>query len=180
MFLETVVVSLAYVMAFFATFKFFMPIQDIFFPGLHSHASLLFLPHGVRVLSAWLLGWRSVVALLPGVFVAYLVVAGMGTFEPSRLIGILVAITVPAAVFQAVEFFNWNLSAQSDKTPCWPCIMAVGVLISGASSFLTNLALGSAPPDYFAYLIGDVFGLFFLMLILMYGFRIHRARTGRR
>ncbi len=175
--METVVVSLAYVMAFFATFKLLMPVQDMFFPGLASHASLLFLPHGVRVLSAWLLGWRSVVALMPGVFVAFLIVAGTNAFEYSRLFSILVAVTVPAAVFQALKLMHLNLSPRSDKSPCWPCVMGVGILISAASSAFTNYALGSEAPDYFAYLIGDVSGLFFLMLILMFIFRIQRARA---
>ena len=47
-------------------------------------------------------------------------------------------------------------------------------MISILTSVLTNYAFGSAPKDYIAYLIGDFFGLFFLMLILMFVFRFLR------
>jgi len=173
---ETALVSLAYVAAFLVTYGLLTPLQDIFFPEFPSHASLLFLPHGVRVLSAWLLGWRSSITLAPGVFLVFFNVAGAGVFSPSRLIAILVAVTVPAATFHVFRLIKWDLSPQADKRPCWPCIMSAGVVISMLSSLLTNYAFGSASKDYIAYLIGDVFGLFFLMLILMFVFRFFRSR----
>lgn len=168
---ETGIVSLAYLAAFFATFEILMPIQAVFFPEFQSRASLLFLPHGVRVLSAWLLGWRSALMLLPGVVLAFVYVAGAGALAPSRLAAIAIAVTVPAAMFHLLRLLGWDLHPQAEKQPCWPCVMLAGLLISIASSFLTNFAFGSAPEDYVAYLIGDFFGLFFLMLILMLFFR---------
>lgn len=173
---ETAVVSASYLAAFLVTYDIVTPLQDVFFPEFPSHASLLFLPHGVRVLSAWLFGWRSTITLVPGVFLAFFSVAGFGAFAPSRLIAILVAVTVPAATFQALRLIKWDLSPQLNKTPCWPCIMTAGVVISILSSLLTNYAFGSASTDYVAYLIGDIFGLFFLMLILMFIFRFLRSR----
>ncbi len=173
---ESVAVSVAYLAAFFTTFEILTPIQNVFFVEFQSHASLLFLPHGVRVLSAWLLGWRSVVALAPGVFLVFFYVAGTGVFAPSRIIAILIAITIPAATFHAFQLLKWDLSAQPNQKPCWPCIMAAGVVISVLTSLLTNFAFGSAPTDYAAYLIGDIVGLFFLMLILMFIFRALRIR----
>lgn len=173
---ETALVSLAYVLAFLVTYDLLTPLQDVFFPEFPSHASLLFLPHGVRVLSAWLLGWRSSITLIPGVFLVFFNVAGFGVFAPSRLIAILVAVTIPAATFQAFRLIKWDLSPQTDQKPCWPCIMTAGVVISMLTSLLTNYAFGSASEDYIAYLIGDVFGLFFLMLMLMFVFRFFRGR----
>jgi hypothetical protein len=173
---ETAAVSLAYLVAFYMAFEILMPVQNAFFPEFASSASLLFLPHGVRVLSAWLLGWRSAVALAPGVFLAFFQVAGAGVFEPSRMIGILIAITVPAATFHAFQLLRWRISPQPGRTPCWSCIMAAGVAVSVLGSSLTNYAFGSAPKDYVAYLVGDIFGLYFLMLILMFVFRVLRSR----
>lgn len=173
---ETAAVSFAYVAAFSLTFKVLMPLQELWFAELSSRASLLFLPHGVRVLSAWLLGWRSTIALAPGVLLAFLIVAGFGAFSPSRLVAMLVAVIVPAATFQALKFLKWDLFPRSGQVPCWPCIMAAGVVISVLTSLLTNYAFGSASEDYVAYLIGDIFGLFFLMLILMFVFRVLRHR----
>lgn len=168
---ETVVVTFAYLGAFFATLEIFMPIQAAFFAEFPSRASLLFLPHGVRVLTAWLLGWRSVLVLLPGVVFVFVYMAGWGAFAPSRLAAIVIAVTMPAACFALLRLLGRDLSPAAERRPCWPCIMGVGLMISVLGALLTNYAFGSAPKDYIAYLIGDVFGLFFLMLILMLVFR---------
>ena len=168
---ETGIVSLAYLIAFFVTFEILMPVQALFFPDFTSSASLLFLPHGVRVLAAWLLGWRSILMLLPGVIFVFFYMAGWGALAPSRLAAIAVAVTIPALVFQLLRLLGRDLSPATGRSPCWLCILGVGLVISLLSSLLTNYIFGSAPEDYIAYLIGDVFGLFFLMLILMLIFR---------
>jgi hypothetical protein len=178
LFRDTAAVSLAYISAFCVTFEVLMPVQNALFPDFSSRASLLFLPHGVRVLSAWLLGWRSVIALLPGVFAVFWWVAGEGVFTPSRLAAMAVAVTVPALAFHIARRLHFPVTPRSRLTPCWPCIMGMGVVISVAGSLLTNLAFGSPMQDYIAYLIGDIFGLFFLMALLMYLFRALRRRAG--
>lgn len=174
---DTAVVSLFYISSFCVTFEILMPVQNTLFRDFHSFASLLFLPHGVKVLSAWLLGWRSVIALLPGVFAVFWWVAGNGVFAPSRLAAIAVAVIIPALAFDIAGRLGLRVTPRARLRPCWPCIMGMGVVISVASSLLTNLALSSPPQDYIAYLIGDVFGLFFLMTLLMYLFRALRKRA---
>lgn len=174
---ETVVASAAYIIAFFLTFGALMPIQNLFFADFYSSASLLFLPHGVRVLSAWLLGWRSSLALLPGVFFTYYYLAGSKVFLPSRVAGISIAVLVAPAVFALIARFWRDIRPSADREPCWPCVMGAGVAAAIIGGILTNLAFGSPPLDYFAFFIGDVAGLFFLMLILMFVFRHIRARA---
>jgi hypothetical protein len=68
---ETTVVTLCYLLACLVAFELLMPIQLRVFPGVESDSSLLFLPHGVKVLAAWLLGWRATIALFPGVFLVF-------------------------------------------------------------------------------------------------------------
>ena len=173
---ETLVVSFAYFAAFIVTFEVVTPVQNLFFPVFGNQASLLFLPSGVRVLSAWLLGWRSIVALAPGVFIAFYYLLGINVFGPSRIIAILIAITVPAATFHAFRLLWRNISPRPDQKPCWPCVMVVGTVISIVGSLLTNYVSGNTSIDYLAYFIGDFFGLLFLMMGLMFGFRALRSR----
>jgi len=173
---ETLIASLLYLAAFFVTFSVLMPVQRLVFPQYLSFASLLFLPHGIRVLSGWLLGWRASVTLLPGVFLAFFYVAGMQVFTLGRLLGIVIAVTVAPATFHVLRLLGWDMSPRADRKPCWACVMFAGVLASLIGAGLTNLALGNGPVDYIAYLIGDVSGLFFLMLILMLAFRSQRRR----
>ncbi|MEX0318519.1 MULTISPECIES: hypothetical protein [unclassified Ruegeria] len=173
---ETCLASLAYIAAFLFTFEVLMPLQNVFFPEYPSRASLLFLPHGVRVLTAWLLGWRAVFALLPGVFIVFAYVGGWDVFLTSRLTAIFFAVSTAPAVFYAFKLLGWNLFPDPDRTPCWSCVMIAGVVISVLMSGLTNIAFGSTIEEYVAYLIGDIFGLFFLMLGLLFAFRMARAR----
>ncbi len=168
---EIFIASGIYLLAIFLTFEAVMPVQRILIPDFTSFASLLFLPHGVRILTAWLLGWRSVIALFPGIFLAFVYVGGMNVFEPSRLTAIAITVLVAPGIFQAVYLLGWDIRPQADRMPCWPCIMVVGLIISLVGSVLINFALGSETASYFAYLIGDFFGLFFLMLIMMFIFR---------
>lgn len=174
--LETLLGSAAYLGAFLLTFEVLMPLQNAFFPEYPSRASLLFLPHGVRVLSAWLMGWRAIPALLPGIFLVFLYVGGTDAFEASRLAAIVIAATVAPLTFYALKSLGLDLFPSADRSPCWPCIMGVGIITSFLVSALTNLAFGSATVEYFAYLIGDVAGLFFLMLGLLYLFRFIERR----
>lgn len=151
-----------------------MPIQNIFFSDFYSSASLLFLPHGVRVLSAWLLGWRSVIALLPGVILTYVYLGGANVFLPSRMIGIAISVLAAPLVFELIARLWRDLRPADGIEPCWPCVMVAGIIAAVLVGTLTNLAFGSPPLDYFAFFIGDVAGLFCLMLILMLIFRYLR------
>ncbi len=173
---ETFFASLAYVVASFLTFEVLMPLQNMFFPEYPSRASLLFLPHGVRVLSAWLLGWRAIFALLPGVFLVFAFLGGTDVFLPSRLMAMAIAVTTVPVVFYLLKWAGWDLFPRPDKKPCWICVMGVGIVTSFLVSGLTNLAFGSATVEYIAFLIGDISGLFFLMLGLYFAFRFADKR----
>ncbi|MDA7965987.1 hypothetical protein [Ruegeria sp.] len=174
---DTFYASLAYVVASLLTFEVLMPLQNMFFPQYPSHASLLFLPHGVRVLAAWLLGWRAIFALLPGVFLVFALIGGWDVFQTSRLLAIAIAVTTVPAVFYICKWVGWDLFPKPDRRPCWACVMGVGVVTSVLVAILTNMAFDSAPEEYIAYLIGDISGLFFLMLGLYYAFRLTERRA---
>ncbi len=173
---ELAITSLSYILASFVTFKIIAPVQDLFFPQFPSRASLLFLPHGVRVLSAWLLGWRAVPALAPGVFIVFAFLVGPTALEPSRLAAMAIAVTSAPLVFWVMSQLGWDASPRPDRMPCLICVMAAGVVSSVMIALLTNLVLGTGLEDFVAYFIGDFFGLFFLMMILMFVFRMMRRR----
>ncbi|CUH43225.1 hypothetical protein [Ruegeria atlantica] len=154
-----------------------MPLQNVFFPEYPSRASLLFLPHGVRVLAAWLLGWRAIFALLPGVFAVFAFLGGADVFLPSRLLAIVIAVTTVPTVFYLLKWAGWDLFPSPDRKPCWLCVMGVGVITSFLASAMTNMSFGSAGVEYIAFLIGDFSGLFFLMLGLYFAFRFMDRRT---
>lgn len=174
---DTTIASSAYFLTVVFTFLIVIPVQNFLFPEYPSRASLLFLPHGVRVLSAWLMGWRAIPALLPGVIATFVYVAGCDAFLPSRLVAIVVAVSVAPFTFLALKAAGWNLFPAVGRSPCWICILAVGAITSILTSALTNLAFGTSAVEFMAYLIGDMSGLFFGLLALIYLFRLFdRAR----
>ncbi len=173
---ETIFASTAYIIAFFLTFEALMPVQNLIFSDFVSNASLLFLPHGVRVIAAWLLGFRSIVALLPGVFITYAYVAGSNVFLPSRLAGIAIAVLAAPLLFEIAARLRHDIRPAKGVDPCWPCVMGLGIVAAIVGGTLTNLVFASPPLDYLAYFIGDIAGLFFLMLLMMLGFRFLRSR----
>ncbi len=174
--IEVIVASSFYFAASILTFEILMPVQDVFFPDFQSSASLLFLPHGVRVLTAWLLGWRSIIALLPGVFLIFYYLAGDNVFTISRLLAIGVAVCTTPIVFGLAAKLGFETRPKPNEDPCWPCVMGLGVVAGIISGSLTNIAFGGHPLEYLAFFIGDVFGLFFLMLGTMLFFRAMRHR----
>lgn len=174
---DTFFASLAYVGASFLTFSVLMPLQNVFFPEYPSRASLLFLPHGVRVLAAWLLGWRAIPALFPGVFIVFALLGGADVFLANRLLAIAIAVTTAPAVFYLLKWAGWDLFPAPGRSPCWACIMGVGVITSILVSILTNLAFGSSTSEYVAFLIGDMSGLLFLMFGLYFAFRVVDRQT---
>ncbi|MCE8514212.1 hypothetical protein KBY24_20190 [Ruegeria pomeroyi] len=169
---ETAVASSAYFATILLTFELVVPLQNLVFPEYSSRASLLFLPHGVRVLSAWLLGWRAVPALLPGVIAAFAYVGGMDVLLPSRMIAIAIAVCTVPLCLHLLRVIGLDLFPSQDRAPCWLCVMGVGIVTSLIIASLTNMAFGSDPIEAIAYLIGDISGLFFGMLALLYAFRL--------
>lgn len=168
---ETVIASGAYLAVSVITFDLLMPLQNLAFPEYPSRASLLFLPHGVRVLTAWLMGWRAVPALLPGVLLAFICVVGTDAFLPSRLAAIVISVSVAPLTFHALRALGIDLFPAKDRQPVWLGIMAVGAIASILAAALTNLLFGSSMTEFIAYLIGDMAGLFTVMLGLLLLFR---------
>lgn len=173
---EIVAVSGLFIISLLVSVFAWEPIQNYFFGEFVHHASLLYLPHGVLVLAAWLMGWRASWALLPGVIFVFWWYGGMNIILPSRLLAMFFAVTVAPFTFTLLARLNWDIRPQDEVDPCWPCVMAAGALISVIKSALINVTLGSTPTEYVAYVIGDIAGLFFLMLILMHFFRGLRSK----
>jgi len=71
--IKTLVVSaLSCLMMLFVT-ELIVPVQSYFLPELTLFAALVFPVHGIRVISAWLFGWYSVIYLfVSNIFVFFL------------------------------------------------------------------------------------------------------------
>lgn len=157
-----------------------VPVQDWF--GLDaSYAALLFLPHGIRVVTTYLLGPLS--GFLHLAFATFIVDYALNFqyYSPTKLsysLSIIGAISAPLA-YMLTKFFvgEKNLSLENVNIRTWRIILLVCLLSSVINSLGQSLALNylaHTKPDItlvLKYMAGDFFGAFTVFLLLMYLFR---------
>ncbi|WP_417720058.1 hypothetical protein [Salipiger sp.] len=187
--LKTVsVVVVAYILAHGLTALLVTPIQSRFLPEITAFASLVYLPHGVRVLTTWLLGRVAVVPIYLGAFLseAIFTPGGFGTAtQPVILVSILVGASSSLVAFEGMKLAGVNLYAGQSRRIHWSWLLFVGVLASLINSVGQVIVFSAAvhPEHYLAVLsicaVGDLIGLVITTLILMLLFRWMRQSPGR-
>lgn len=157
------VVSALYVWAYFLTVTVVAPVQEWLLPA--SVMSLLFLPHGVRVLAAWIYGWRSVIYLLPGAVLCNLHFAGDRAFAPDILIGTAASLLAAPLAFALVR---WALGAAAVAVgrARLQMILAVGFAASIFNLTALKLVFGLQALDGVVIFVGDTSGLIVAMLMV--------------
>jgi hypothetical protein len=168
-----VVVFIGYVVAFFLMQYVARPIQDVFAPTLVG--TLLFLPHGVRVIGAWLFGYRSILPLVLGeVFGMYF----MGYFHLPIDAILQGAVVGGVSCFIAFEMFrlagqNLYLDESKQRTS-WRMLILLASIGSVFNSFGHIIAYRDAfsfeddIAQILAFLVGDIGGTFALLLVLVF------------
>ena len=146
-------------------------------------ASFLFLPHAVRVLSAWLLGPKSLIAMIPA-SVAVSLIGGASPSQGYELIQVVILSTFSASsavmAFELMRFCKIDAYPKDEGIVSWRTILFGGVL----ASIINSLGSTWLKSGYFApselmevmtrFILGDTLGLLFGMLIIMLIFRQFR------
>ena len=170
------IVSVAYITAYSLTLGFVSPLQQMLLSNVISELSVLFLPHGVRVLAFYLLGWRAIIYLLPASYLMMLLTAQTGITLNSwapvvSIIGCYVGFTV------ITRFFPER--APHRQFPRWQYFGLIALLSSVINSLGNTLLLKHELDVFVAtgFLFGDMAGFFVCLLILMHAFRFVRLLT---
>lgn len=174
------VVTTAYIGSFIVMNVLISPVQKALFPGLPALVSLVFLPHGVRILTFYFCGWMGLIYLLPGAFLMWILVVFGAGLNGYHIAGTAVSlISCYAGVILARHFFKrlWASSARFS----WQQIMMAGTIGSiGNAAGLSLLQFSAPGPMIFsAYLFGDIAGLFLVLVFLMGAFRIFDCLTAK-
>ena len=182
--IKTLVVSaLSCLMMLFVT-ELVVPIQSYFLPELTLFAALIFPVHGIRVISAWLFGWYSVIYL----FVSNIFVFFLLSRHEESLYGLLSAQSIMAWVLVSVicifTFDLLRLSGVDIKSTigkinkdAWKLIVLVGFISSVFNSlghnliFTSNIMPENSLRLIFAFLIGDTTGTVVCLFMLIYIFK---------
>lgn len=174
-----VIVSAGYIAAYTVSNGLIMPLQKMLLPDVPIFFSVLFLPHGIRVLAIWLLGWRGALYLLPSSYLMW-VIAVWGTGVELSAVQPLVSI---ACVYAAVVLVGLRISLTKqelrDMTTWKQCFIAglVGSVFNGFG--LAMLSKGEFSFYSMAgYTFGDIAGQIVLMLLLILIMRLSRIANG--
>ena len=179
-FLTFLIVSVAYIVTFSLTFGFVFPLQQLLLSGISSQVGLLFLPHGVRVLTLYFYGWRGMFYLLPA---SYLMILLSVEQTGQDLLAPVVSLVCCYFGIQAIRLVFSDTTSVSLKPQDWK-LMALGGVAASIFNAL-GLALldhgqeSSAPNstrffEVLGYVTGDVLGLVICLVFMVYFFRMVR------
>ena len=174
------IVTATFLGTYFLSIKVLLPFQAEYTPEIAAYASLLFLPHGVRVLSAWLLGWKAIPLILPAAFFAHWLNFGMDGFTVVGMIGMLSGVVCAVATFWILARFGMDFRLTASRRANWRDIMIAGCIASIINTVGMGLAFDHDPATSAGYFIGDVSGMLASILILMLIFKVLRNTTSKK
>ena len=152
-----------------------MPIETMMVERNTAVVSLLYLPHAVRVLGAWMVGPKSILALIPASICGYFFAMhpDTGAFTPTDLIIPMIGALCAPVAFELMRFVRIDVYPKSTGVISWRTLIFAGLFSSIINSFFSTLFLEGRFPieDTFDVLtrsiIGDVMGLVIILLLLI-------------
>lgn len=176
----TLLISCAYVLAFTVTFSVVMPVQDAVLPAFGNYASLLFLPHGVRVVAAWMYGWRSLLFLAPGAVLTHSYLYGSAGFSLDYMVAVFFGVFCAALSFWFFALLGMDFRLHKSNSVNWRDLILAGCAASVLNSLGTKLFFHNDIPTASARLLGDVTGMIVSIFMLMLIFRSLRQLGSKR
>jgi hypothetical protein len=177
------ITTLAYLVTFVVWRYLILPIEISLTSENAIFASFLFLPHAVRVLSAWLLGPKSLIAMIPaGVAVSLI----SGASPPQGYELFLEVVLATFAASSAVIAFEFMRICKIDAYPKDKGIVSWRTVIFGGAlaSIINSLGSTWLKSGYFdaalilevitRFVLGDIMGLIVGMLTIMFATRYMR------
>ena len=166
-----IVLSIAYLVSFSLTMAIISPLQSVLLSNVPASISLLFLPHGVRIIAAHYFGWKSMLYLLPSSYLMYaLMIEAQGNILP--LEAPLISLLSSYIGVKLVSLFA-HVASRDMSASAWKWLLLAGLVGSIFNGLGIGLLQGhiSLITQMLGYALGDVSGQFALMIALIYYFR---------
>lgn len=141
------------------------PLTRWIYPATAVNAIVVFLPHCVRVVGAWLFGWASVTYLLPAQVILYIVLDGMGLPTGPALVLFAVYLVTAPLTFQILAIVGFDLRRNAALRYNWRSVVFAAAIAAGMNAVSLHLIRFDALPtdehlSGVAYLVlGDVLGM---------------------
>ncbi len=167
---EFFLVNLIYVVMYTFTLGFIYPIQKILAAESLAVVGLLFLPHGVRVAAFHYLGSRAIFHLLPASYLTWVITVYGSDLDlhPLAPIASILACYLGYKMHNAIN----KTRKEQLLNNKWVNLLVMSI-INGATLALLNFH-GDFLTGVFGYLIGDIAGAFFFMVIALYIYRYNK------
>ncbi|MBW3243803.1 hypothetical protein KUV57_14130 [Epibacterium sp. DP7N7-1] len=181
-----VMIALTYIICHGITIWVIAPAQRFFLDDVSVLASLAYLPHGVRVLSIWLVGWRALLPLVVGAILANLIFTSADILDLMHdMMWLSLAMSVLSAyfAFELLRASGISAYAGGGRRVNWRKLLLAGLLASVFNSISQTLIFSGilAPSgkltELASFAIGDLLGQVVLMFGLMMIFRALRSPT---
>lgn len=167
----TAVVFGIYFVSYFLVWAIITPVQHAVIPEITAYASLLFLPHGIRVFATSLVGRKSILGMVLAEFAGNYYFWGIGSFVPLTIVSIASG-TITWLVFEGLKALRINafyINVTSEPAP-FHALMLAGILASAANAFFVtaimegSMTAGNVTSVLAAYMTGDLTGLLAVMM----------------
>ena len=149
-----------------------MPIETMLVERNVALVSLLYLPHAVRVLGAWMYGPKSILALIPAAICEdFFARSGTGQLTQADFIIPMVGALCAPVAFELMRVVRIDIYPKSTGVISWRSLVFAGLLSSIINSFFSTLFLEGRFPieDTFdvltRFIIGDVMGLVIVLIV---------------
>jgi len=180
-------ITAAYIVAMLFVNSVVVPIQNSLVPGVTSYAALLFPAHGIRVLSAWLFGWKSIPYLICATLSADMLLTSQFAAANLQLASTtLLTSSVAWVSLQILLVGGIKIEAgeRHVSLSTWRLLLLVGFISSLLNSIGHNYILsGELLPEHTfltlaTFVIGDTVGTAFCFVTLMILFKFFQRNTG--
>jgi len=180
-------ITAAYIVAMLFVNSVVVPIQNSLVPGVTSYAALLFPAHGIRVLSAWLFGWKSIPYLICATLSADILLTSQFAAANLQLASTTLLTSSVAWVSLQILLVG-GIKIEAGKRhvslSTWRLLLLVGFISSLLNSIGHNYILsGELLPEHTfltlaTFVIGDTVGTAFCFVTLMILFKFFQRNTG--
>lgn len=166
--------TVSYLSLLWLTFDVLMPGLQRLFGDYQNFGSLVFLPHAVRILAAYLYGWRAVPLLLPAVLGEHVFLYGISEFTVSHAGVSLSSIICGPAAFHLLALAGLDLRRRAGRKVKWPDLVIAASIAAAMDSVVAAVLLGNDLLTTSAWFLGDVIGLLVTFLLLRGFFTLRR------
>ncbi|MDG1867523.1 MAG: hypothetical protein P8J00_07165 [Yoonia sp.] len=174
-FSEFAIIFIAFVLAFALVDFVVAPIQHQFVSSSVMAGSLLFIPHGIRVLAVWLCGVRAILPLMAAEFLG-----GVFLWQPDVGFDVLLGSSMVGGLCVYLTFELFRLAGielrpdgKDSALTNWRCLILLASIASVFNSVGKQIFFGSLAPladeimTLAMFWIGDTLGTFACLLLLI-------------